>query len=154
MFNCHRTAATLVLKPCCLPEWNHTYTHDRWVIAGSEHVIETREVCAQGKWSGNRWRGPPRSHLRPKFEKWCDALCRAVDVSEDEKRRETIEIQLEGGHQNEFVFATRASYERTPGIVAGVYATKSGSPTPSKKSGGLQEGSTRDDDGTSTDATS
>jgi len=81
MFNCHRTAATLVLKPCCLPEWNHTYTHDRWTIAGSEHVIETREVCAQGKWRGNRWCGPPRSHLRPKFEKWCDALCRAVDVS-------------------------------------------------------------------------
>ena len=38
-------------------------------------------MCAQGKWRGNRWCGPPRSHLRPKFEKWCDALCRAVDVS-------------------------------------------------------------------------
>jgi len=31
------------------------------------------------------------------------------------------------------VFATRASYERAPGIVSGVYATKSGPPTPSRE---------------------
>ena len=31
------------------------------------------------------------------------------------------------------MFATRASYERAPGIVSGVYATKSGPPTPSRE---------------------
>ena len=32
MFNAHDTASMLCLKPCCLPEWNHTYTHDAWVF--------------------------------------------------------------------------------------------------------------------------
>lgn len=40
MFNHHATAATLCLKPCCLPEWNHTFTHDSWTVGG--HCIPTR----------------------------------------------------------------------------------------------------------------
>ena len=32
MFNHHRNASLLCLKPCCLPEWTRTYTHDAWVF--------------------------------------------------------------------------------------------------------------------------
>jgi hypothetical protein len=34
MFNHHATAATLCLKPCCLPEWDHTFSHDSWIVGG------------------------------------------------------------------------------------------------------------------------
>ena len=65
MFNLHANASDLVLKPCCLPGWNHTYTHDTWELGG--HCIPVKDVCAKGKWKGNRWIGPPRAHLRHKF---------------------------------------------------------------------------------------
>ena len=93
MFNAHDTASMLCLKPCCLPEWNHTYTHDAWVFPKtrdgdearrgsrgssedvsrdeetprdaerSSHAIPTTEVCAPGKWKNNRWIGPPRARI-------------------------------------------------------------------------------------------
>ena len=176
MFNAHDTAAVLCLKPCCLPEWNHTYTHDNWVfprrqldVSSSEsgsverrrvekdetaedssefskregvesgsakekekekpvsrlrdaHVIPTVDVCAPGKWKNNKWIGPPRAHLRRKFELWTDHLCRAVDVPADEKSLETIEIQEDGGHQNLFVFAERKTFAATPRAPRGRYA--------------------------------
>ena len=71
MFNLHENASDLVLKPCCLPGWNHTYTHDTWELGG--HCIPVKDVCAKGKWKGNRWIGPPRSHLRHKFAERCVA---------------------------------------------------------------------------------
>jgi hypothetical protein len=40
MFNAHDTASMLCLKPCCLPEWNHTYTHDNWVFPRREREGE------------------------------------------------------------------------------------------------------------------
>ena len=150
MFNAHDTAAMLCLKPCCLPEWNHTYTHDNWVFPRrnaahaetrardaasdggiaeenemddvSAHKIPTVDVCAPGKWKNNRWIGPPRAHLRRKFELWSDHLCRAVDVPTSQKSLETIEIQTDGGHQNLFVFAERPSPAVTPRAPRGRYA--------------------------------
>ena len=168
MFNAHDTASMLCLKPCCLPEWNHTYTHDNWVFprrerergrergregerqekkksAGDEkekafraedasqtagdgtlnlpvaHRIPTAEVCAPGKWKNNKWIGPPRAHLRRKFELWTDHLCRAVDVSAEEKSLEIIKIQEDGGHQNAFVFAERRFFATTPQPPRGRY---------------------------------
>ena len=150
MFNAHDTASMLCLKPCCLPEWNHTYTHDNWVFPRrnaahaetrardaasdggiaeenemddvSAHKIPTVDVCAPGKWKNNKWIGPPRAHLRRKFELWTDHLCRAVDVPADEKSLETIEIQEDGGHQNLFVFAERKTFAATPRAPRGRYA--------------------------------
>jgi hypothetical protein len=123
MFNHHPTAAMFALKPCCLPEWAHTNTHVAWNVGG--HCIPCAEVCAKGKWKANRWVGPPRSHLRAKFAKWCDHLHDAVAVSDAEKTAETIEIQTEGGHQNRFVFAERAVVRSDPsgfGATGGRYA--------------------------------
>ena len=158
MFNAHDTASMLCLKPCCLPEWNHTYTHDNWVFPRREregekglksessdekekalaaevaetprdgtlnlplaHRIPTAEVCAPGKWKNNKWIGPPRAHLRRKFELWTDHLCRAVDVSAEEKALEMIKIQEDGGHQNLFVFAERRFFATTPQPPRGRY---------------------------------
>jgi hypothetical protein len=159
MFNAHDTASMLCLKPCCLPEWNHTYTHDNWVFPRREredgekglksesfdekekalraevaetprdgtsnlplaHRIPTAEVCAPGKWKNNKWIGPPRAHLRRKFELWTDHLCRAVDVSAEEKSLESIKIQEDGGHQNAFVFAERRFVATTPQPPRGRY---------------------------------
>jgi hypothetical protein len=151
MFNAHDTASMLCLKPCCLPEWNHTYTHDAWVFpktrdddearrgsrGSSEdasrdeetprdaerwsHAIPTTEVCAPGKWKNNRWIGPPRAYLRKKFDVWTDHLCRAVDVAETEKSLEYVEIQENGGHQNAFVFAERRAFATTPKPARGRY---------------------------------
>jgi len=120
MFNDHDAAATLCLKPCCLPEWSHTYTHEAWMVG--DHCIPVADVCAKGKWKANRWIGPPRSHLREKFARWVAHLHAAVDVRDDEKRLERIQIQEEGGHQNDFIFAERAEYATTPGAPRGRYA--------------------------------
>ena len=122
MFNDHVNASTMVLKPCCLPEWAHTYSHDSWTVG--KHCIPTREVCARGKWKGNRWFGPPRSHLRGKFSAWTDHLFKGIDVSEDQKRLERIVIQSDGGHQNLFVFADREDYATMPGEAKGSFAAK------------------------------
>jgi hypothetical protein len=119
MFNHHATAATLCLKPCCLPEWDHTFTHDAWNVGG--HCIPTREVCAKGKWKANRWVGPPRSHLRGKFTAWAQHLYEGIDVSAEGKRLEKIVIQSEGGHQNMFIFAERDHFETTPTAALGKY---------------------------------
>ena len=123
MFNHHPTAAMFALKPCCLPEWAHTNTHVAWNVGG--HCIPCAEVCAKGKWKANRWVGPPRSHLRAKFAKWCDHLYDAIAIPDAEKSAETIEIQTEGGHQNRFVFAERAVVRSDPsghGATGGRYA--------------------------------
>ena len=78
-------------------------------------------MCAPGKWKNNQWIGPPRAHLRRKFDLWTDHLCRAVDVSETEKSLERIEIQEDGGHQNAFVFAERETFASTPKPARGRY---------------------------------
>ena len=122
MFNLHANASDLVLKPCCLPGWNHTYTHDTWELGG--HCIPVKDVCAKGKWKGNRWIGPPRAHLRHKFALWCENLYKGIDVDDAEKRTEQILIQEEGGHQNTFMFVERQKYDTKPGTPMGIYAPK------------------------------
>ena len=111
MFNHHPTAAMFALKPCCLPEWAHTNTHVAWNVGG--HCIPCAEVCAKGKWKANRWVGPPRSHLRAKFAKWCDHLYDAIAIPDAEKTAETIEIQTEGGTRTGSCSRSGRSFDRT-----------------------------------------
>ena len=76
MFNAHDTASMLCLKPCCLPEWNHTYTHDAWVFPktrdddearrgsrGSSEDVEGRRRRETPR--GRRTRFPRRKCARP-----------------------------------------------------------------------------------------
>ena len=112
MFNDHDAAATLCLKPCCLPEWSHTYTHEAWMVG--DHCIPVADVCAKGKWKANRWIGPPRSHLREKFARWVAHLHAAVDVRDDEKRLERIQIQEEGGTRTISSLRNAPSTRRRP----------------------------------------
>ena len=105
MFNDHDAAATLCLKPCCLPEWSHTYTHEAWMVG--DHCIPVADVCAKGKWKANRWIGPPRSHLREKFARWVAHLHAAVDVRDDEKRLNAYRSRRRGAPERFHLCGTR-----------------------------------------------
>jgi hypothetical protein len=78
-----------------------------------------------GKWNKNVWRGPHRSATKACFDRWVENLYLGIndaDVAENEgdgdgdvcgttaisKVRKTIEVQIDGGYQNEFLFAERS----------------------------------------------
>jgi hypothetical protein len=78
-----------------------------------------------GKWNKNVWKGPCRSLTKTYFDRWAENLYLGImdnviddidDVGKDDaadtaivvtKVRKTIPIQLNGGYQNEFLFAER-----------------------------------------------
>ena len=86
-------------------------------------------MCMTGKWNKNVWKGPCRTLTKTYFDRWAENLYLgimdhvAVDTAaaNDEdgnddgaaastgvtKVRKTIPIQLNGGYQNEFLFAER-----------------------------------------------
>lgn len=132
LFQAIPAAQMLLLKPCCLPDIWHARNHDVFQIG--DYCFPTKDVCASGKWTTNkakgRWNGPPRWHLRSKFEKWCTYLHEAMgqdfdgDVAETktEECNETrtgpqnsnirtrifeVPLQTKGGYQNSFLTAER-----------------------------------------------
>lgn len=77
-----------------------------------------------GKWNTIIWKGPCRSLTKTYFDRWAENLYFGItsnvnddnDVGKDDtaanavvvtKVRKTIPIQLNGGYQNEFLFAER-----------------------------------------------
>jgi len=81
-----------------------------------------------GKWNKNVWKGPCRTLTKTYFDRWAENLylgimdhaaadTAAADNEESKydgtastgvtKVRKTIPIQLNGGYQNEFLFAER-----------------------------------------------
>ncbi len=123
LFNTNPSVKFLALKPCCLPGMIHAKRHELFRIGS--HCFEASEVCVHGKWNKDKWEnGPPRSHLKPKFEKWSSHLYQGigynvesnkVDDNQTEngdfvrKVHAKIVVQHGGGFQNDFLFA-----ERTP----------------------------------------
>ena len=76
------------------------------VFTVGDHSFDAAEVCSSGKFRGNTWNGPPRAHLRGKFERWASHLERGVAVRGDGTRRlVNITVQTDGGFQNAYVFA-------------------------------------------------
>ena len=77
-------------------------------------------VCMLGKWNTNVWRGPHRNARRACFERWVENLYLVINDADDDdgdddvgttaisKVRKTIEVQIDGGYQNEFLFAERS----------------------------------------------
>ena len=114
MFNDHDAAATLCLKPCCLPEWSHTYTHEAWMVG--DHCIPVADVCAKGKWKANRWIGPPRRHLR-EGARWVAHLHGRRRPGRREGL-ERIQIREEGGTRTRASLRS-AEYATTPGAPRG-----------------------------------
>jgi hypothetical protein len=73
-------------------------------------------VCMSGKWNKNSWKGPHRSATGACFERWTENLYLGIndaDADADDatttKMRKTIEVQRDGGYQNEFLFAERCA---------------------------------------------
>ena len=77
-------------------------------------------VCMSGKWNKNVWRGPHRNATKACFERWVENLYLGINDADDDdgdddvgttaisKVRKTIEVQIDGGYQNEFLFAERS----------------------------------------------
>ena len=63
----------LALKPCCLPGMVHAKRKEMFKLG--DHTFDSVEVCTHGKWKKNKWvGGPPRSHLKERFQKWSHHL--------------------------------------------------------------------------------
>mmetsp|Transcript_24548 Transcript_24548/g.73679 ORF Transcript_24548/g.73679 Transcript_24548/m.73679 type:complete len:380 (-) Transcript_24548:16-1155(-) len=104
VFNAHPKCKFLALKPCCLPHIIHANRGESFSVGG--HSFDAAEVCSAGKFKGNKWIGPPRHALRPKFDRWAGHLLQGVNVREGgAKSLEHSLIQTDGGYQNSFVFA-------------------------------------------------
>jgi len=77
LFNTNPSIKFLALKPCCLPGMIHAKRKEIFRIG--THTFDASEVCVHGKWKKNKWeKGPPRSHLRPKFQKWSEHLYKGI----------------------------------------------------------------------------
>ena len=116
MFNAHRNAIKLILKPCCLPNWTLVRAYAEHMDPQRDHFgpfgskkfcVKTHDVCARGKWKKNKWIGPDRYTLKPKFETWTNALCDAVEEIGVDKEIRRIKVQETGGFQNLYIFAKR-----------------------------------------------
>jgi hypothetical protein len=107
MFNDHSNVEFFALKPCCLPPIK--YEKEVFSLGGGQYTFPASEVCAAGKWSGKEWIGPPRWHLKDRFDKWSDHLLHGivVDKKRDQKHSQEIMVQTSGGYQNTFLFAGR-----------------------------------------------
>jgi len=129
LFNTNPSVKFLALKPCCLPGMIHAKRHE--IFRVGNHCFEASEVCIHGKWKKNKWEnGPPRSHIKPRFQKWSSHLYQGIGygygedlgsqimegqtseptTSGDEKVRKAhakIVVQHSGGFQNDFLFAER-----------------------------------------------
>ena len=111
MFNKNSNVKHLILKPCCLPDWSWTYRAESGYfppVGAHKHLIPTKAVCSKGKWKKNKWIGPPRSHLKIKFESWNDHLCRSINDEDGNISTSLQEIQVQASHfQNLFIFGDR-----------------------------------------------
>jgi hypothetical protein len=99
-------ASFLALKPCCLPRMVHAKRNETFVIGS--HSFPAKDVCAPGSFTATGWKGPPRLHLRGKFETWTTMLYRGIDVDPSTGGTKKIHyspVQLKGGFQNLYIFA-------------------------------------------------
>ena len=91
LYNTNRNIKLFVLKPCCLPGMVHAkrkeiFSFNKDHLSSlknnhpNQHTFKAEDVCVHGKWKRNKWiNGPPRSHLQPKFIKWCTNLYHGIN---------------------------------------------------------------------------
>ena len=119
LFNSHEKCSFLVLKPCCLPGLVHSKRDEVFVVG--DHSFDSKEVCSNGRFKGNVWKGPPRHLIRGKFESVGAEPRAGGEVEGDGVRKlENITVQTEGGFSVERVHLRRArtSRRRRSGISA------------------------------------
>ena len=126
LFNSHEKCALLVLKPCCLPGIVHS-KRDEIFVVGS-HSFDSNEVCSNGRFKGNVWKGPPRHMIRGKFERWALNLEKGAQLrgGDGAKSLEHIVVQEKGGFQNAFIFAEHGT--ATGPLWAGIADRRSPAP--------------------------
>jgi len=92
LFNSHEKCSFLVLKPCCLPGLVHSKRDEVFVVG--DHAFSSKEVCSNGRFKGNVWKGPPRHLIRGKFERWARNLERGAKLRGDGVRKlENITVE-------------------------------------------------------------
>ena len=112
-FNDNPNIKFFCLKPCCLPGMIHAKRHEIFTLG--DHSFDSKLVCVRGKWNKDRWNGPNRSQLATIFDVWAENLyCGIIpkksedDVSNTTKKKHVfVEVQHDGGYQNDFLFAER-----------------------------------------------
>eukprot|EP00931_Biecheleriopsis_adriatica_P124547 TRINITY_DN99691_c0_g1_i1.p1 TRINITY_DN99691_c0_g1~~TRINITY_DN99691_c0_g1_i1.p1 ORF type:complete len:356 (+),score=87.56 TRINITY_DN99691_c0_g1_i1:84-1151(+) len=111
IFNDNPRCTFLAVKPCCLPSMALARQKYQWTVGG--HVIDAKDVCAEGKYNKNQWKGPPKAQLRKTFCAWVANLLESTSVHPSGSKR-MADVQLvrtdEGfeHYQTLFVFASRA----------------------------------------------
>ena len=90
------------------------------------------QVCTHGRFLGRNsdWTGPPRAHLRTKFERWSEHLCAGIELGGGgAKAIHHSVVQVKGGFQNTFIIAERpqpppcGEHSSKSGVSAGQEAT-------------------------------
>jgi hypothetical protein len=135
LFNTNPTVRFMALKPCCLPGMIHAKRFELFRVGN--HCFEASEVCIHGKWKKKKWEnGPPRSHLRPKFQKWSGHLYRGIGwgdtldetLTEEEKDNDDVQKQNANGGanpRNHSEEATAATQEAAAAVSANPPTTDS-----------------------------
>jgi len=104
LFNEQPNASFLALKPCCLPPIIHAQRKEFFVIG--QHEFLAKDVASNGKFSGNKWIGPPRHQIKTKFDRWVKNLASGLLLKDGGRyATEQISVQVQGGFQNSFLFA-------------------------------------------------
>jgi hypothetical protein len=126
LFNSQPNVKFLALKPCCLPPMVHAQRKE--VFSIGRHSFPALDVCSNGRLTSKTWTGPPRWHLEQKFHVWSDNLYKGIDIQEGEeidtmeqqtemsttntsngkKTKEKINVQVDGGFQNTYLWAERS----------------------------------------------
>jgi len=99
------------LKPCCLPGMIHAKRHEVFNF-GDYYSFDSKLVCVPGKWipgkwNKDKWCGPNRGSMARTFDVWSQNLFLGINDQTAKKAKVNIQVQHDGGYQNEFLFAER-----------------------------------------------
>ncbi|CAK9075142.1 unnamed protein product [Durusdinium trenchii] len=95
-FNRGPKCVGFVLKPCCLPSMHYARQQVSWTLGS--HTFAAAEVCCWGRYRQNRWTGPVKATLGPRFRCWAEHLHRGIPWTS--KAISRVEL-VEGHYQDE-----------------------------------------------------
>ncbi|CAK9075140.1 Uncharacterized protein SCF082_LOCUS36461 [Durusdinium trenchii] len=101
-FNRGPKCVGFVLKPCCLPSMHYARQQVSWTLGS--HTFAAAEVCCWGRYRQNRWTGPVKATLGPRFRCWAEHLHRGIPWTS--KAISRVEL-VEGHYQDTYLFAWR-----------------------------------------------
>eukprot|EP00435_Cladocopium_sp_Y103_P008782 s361_g2.t1 len=97
------------LKPCCLPSMHYARQQVRWTLGA--HTFAAAEVCCWGSYHHNRWTGPVKATMAPRFRCWAEHLHRGIQS----EWKAIVRVELvEAHYQDTYLFASRPFCVRRP----------------------------------------